>query len=932
MGSIFQITCDGAFFNRCLDCFLGKVANTSKLQDNLVALETELGKLIVAKNDVMMRIVNAERQQLRTLDQVQVWLSRVEAVKTEADELIRHGSQEIDKLCVGGYCSKHCASSYKFGKQVAKKLRDVQTLIGEGVFAAVATEVVPERAPEPVADERPTVPTIVGLQSQLEQVWRCLVEESVGIIGLYGMGGVGKTTLLTHINNKFLESRTSFDCVIWAVVSKDLQLEKIQEDIGKKIGLVDDSWKSKSVEEKALDIFRSLREKRIVLLLDDIWERVDLTKVGIPLSGPKNTTSKVVFTTRFIDVCGSMEADKKFQVACLSEEHAWELFRKKVGEETLESDHDIVELAQTVAKECGGLPLALITIGRAMACKRTAEEWRHAVEVLRRSASEFAGLGKEVYPLLKFSYDSLQNETIKSCFLYCCLYPEDYGILKWDLIDCWIGEGFLEESDRFGAENQGYYIVGTLVRACLLEEVEDDKVKMHDVIRDMAIWIACEIEKEKRNFLVCAGAGLKEAPDVKGWENVRRLSLMQNQIKTLSEVPTCPHLHTLFLDFNKELETIADGFFQFMPSLKVLKMSNCGHVKVLKLPIGMSELGSSLELLDISNTNITELPEELKLLVNLKCLNLRWTIWLNKIPWQLISKFSRLRVLRMFATGFARFDAASEDSVLFGGGEVLVQELVGLKYLEVLELTLGCHHALQIFLSSNKLKSCIRSLLLQLAGDTKSIIDATAFADLNHLNELWIDRAKELEELKIDCKEIVQKRREPFVFRSLHRVTIHSCQKLKDLTFLVFAPDLKSLDLDRCDAMEEIISVGKFAETPEMMGHISPFENLQTLHLEDLPHLKSIFWKPLPFTHLKEMTVRACDQLKKLPLDSNSAKERKFVIRGKEDWWNRLQWEDEATQIAFRSCFQPERLVAKFDFWFATLEDFLLENPLQLLY
>ncbi|KAH9666822.1 putative disease resistance protein [Citrus sinensis] len=914
MCGCFQITCDGTFFNRCLDCFLGKAAYIRNLQDNLVALETELRKLIAAKNDVMTAVVNAERQQMRRLERVQVWVSSVDSVKTGADELITDGSEEIGKLCVGGYCSKNCRSSYKFGKQVAEKLQHVKNLIAEGVFEAVATEVVPERAPEPVADKRPIEPTIVGLQSQLEEVWRCLAEESVGIIGLYGMGGVGKTTLLTHINNKFLESPTNFDCVIWVVVSKDLRLEKIQEDIGKKIGLSDDSWKNKSFEEKAVDILRRLGEKRFVLLLDDIWDRVDLTKVGVPLPGPQNTTSKVVFTTRSIDVCGSMRA-RPVKVACLSEKQAWELFHENVGEETLESDHEIVELAQTVAKECGGLPLALITIGRAMAYRKKAEQWRRAIEELRRSVSEFAGLGKEVYPFLKFSYDSLQYDTVRSCFLYCCLYPEDYGILKWDLIDCWFGEGFFGESDRSGAENRGYGILDTLVRACLLEEVEDDKVKMHDVIRDMAIWIACEIEKEKRNFLVCAGAGLKEAPDVKGWENVRRLSLMQNQIKTLSEVPTCPHLHTLFLDFNKELETIADGFFQFMPSLKVLKMSNCGHVKVLKLPIGMSELGSSLELLDISNTNITELPEELKLLVNLKCLNLRWTIWLNKIPWQLISKFSRLRVLRMFATGFARFDAASEDSVLFGGGEVLVQELVGLKYLEVLELTLGCHHALQIFLSSNKLKSCIRSLLLQLAGDTKSIIDATAFADLNHLNELWIDRAKELEELKIDCKEIVQKRREPFVFRSLHRVTIHSCQKLKDLTFLVFAPDLKSLDLDRCDAMEEIISVGKFAETPEMMGHISPFENLQTLHLEDLPHLKSIFWKPLPFTHLKEMTVRACDQLKKLPLDSNSAKERKFVIRGKEDWWNRLQWEDEATQIAFRSCFQPERLVAKFDFW-----------------
>ncbi|ESR40603.1 hypothetical protein CICLE_v10027593mg [Citrus x clementina] len=852
MGSIFQITCDGTIFNRCLDCFLGKAAYISNLQDNLVALETELRKLIAAKNDVMTAVVNAERQQMRRLDQVQVWVSRADAVKNEADELIRGGSQEIEKLCLRGFCSRNCTSSYKFGKQVAKKLRAVETLIAEGVFEAVAAEVVPERAPEPVADERPTERTVVGLQSQLEQVWRCLAEESAGIIGLYGMGGVGKTTLLTYINNKFLESPTNFDCVIWVVVSKDLRLEKLQENIGKKIGLVDDSWKSKSVEEKALDIFRSLREKRIVLLLDDIWERVDLTKVGVPLPGPQNTTSKVVFTTRLIDVCGSMEADRKFKVACLSEKDAWELFRKKVGEETLGSHHDIVELAQTVAKECGGLPLALITIGRAMAYKKTAEEWRHAVEVLRRSASEFAGLGKEVYPLLKFSYDSLQNKTIRSCFLYCCLYPEDYGILKWDLIDCWIGEGFLEESDRFGAENQGYYIVGTLVHACLLEEIEDDKVKMHDVVRDMALWIACEIEKEKRNFLVCAGAGLKEAPDVKRWENVRRLSLMQNQIETLSEVPACPHLHTLFLASNNSLQRITDGFFQFMPSLKVFKMSNCGNL-ILELPFGMSKLGS-LELLDISHTYIQELPQELKLLVNLKCLNLRWTSELNKIPRQLISNSSRLRVLRMLGTGWFNFHEASEDSVLFGGGEVLVRELLGLKYLEVLELTL---------------------------------------------------RSFELEELKIDYTEIVRKRREPFVFRSLHRVTIDSCLKLKDLTFLVFAPNLKSLSLFNCRAMEEIISVGKFAEVPEMMGHISPFENLRSLRLSHLPNLKSIYWKPLPFTHLKEMVVHGCDQLKKLPLDSNSAKERKFVIRGQADWWDRLQWEDEATQIAFSSCFQP---------------------------
>lgn len=120
-------------------------------------------------------------------------------------------------------------------------------------------------------------------------------------------------------------------------------------------------------------------------------------------------------------VCGLVEANKNFKVECLSDNDAWELLRQKVGLETLDSHHDILELAQTVAKKCVGLPLALITIGRAIACKRTPREWRYAIQVLRTSAYEFSGSGKDVNPLLKFSYDCLPNDTIRSCLLYCSL-------------------------------------------------------------------------------------------------------------------------------------------------------------------------------------------------------------------------------------------------------------------------------------------------------------------------------------------------------------------------------------------------------------------------------------------------------------------------------------------------------------------------------
>ncbi|GAY62767.1 hypothetical protein CUMW_220410 [Citrus unshiu] len=810
MGNIFgiQISCDGAICFRCLDCALGKAAYISELEDNLDALLTELQKLIEAKNDVMTRVVNAEQQQqLRRLNKVQGWLSRVEGAETEIGELITDSTQEIQKLCLGGYCSKNCKSSYEFGKKVAKKLHLVVTLMGEGAF-----ELVAEKVPLAAVDERPVEPTIVGLNSTLEKVWRCLGEERVGIIGLYGMGGVGKTTLLAQINNKFLDTPNDFDVVIWVVVSKDMQLERIQEKIGERIGLLE----NRSLEERASGIFKILSKKKFLLLLDDVWERIDLTKVGIPF--PSKNTSKVVFTTRLVDVCSLMGAQKIFRVECLRDKEAWELFLDKVGEETLDSHLDIPKLAHTLAKECGGLPLALITTG--LGCKKSQEEWSYAIEILRRSASELPGMGKEVYPLLKFSYDSLSSEIFRSCLLYCSLFPEDCKIDKIELIECWIGEGFLNGYEGAEVHNQGYYIIGILVHACLLEEVGSDHVRMHDAIRDMTLWIACEFEKEKENVLVSAGAQLTAAPEVRKWEQRRRISLMRNKIEKLSDTPTCPHLLSLFPNINR-LKTIASGFFDFMPSLTVLNLSNNGFL--IKLPPGISKL-VSLQYLNLSKTSIRELPKELKALVNLKYLNLEHSRYLHTIPRQLICSFSMLHVLRMVNCDYS--GKIPLDSILFGGCESLVEELISLKHLNVLNIALKSFFALQRFLSSHELQNCTKSLNLRYYDDSKSF-NIYSLADLKHLDKLDLIYCRNLEE-----------------FKCIH--------------------------IANCHFMQEIISARKLGEVPELIGNLKPFAKLQYLHLRALPSLKSIYWNALPFPYLEEIDVYDCSELKMLPFNSNS--------------------------------------------------------------
>ncbi|ESR40399.1 hypothetical protein CICLE_v10027589mg [Citrus x clementina] len=844
MGNVCSpsFSCDDSV-SHCLDCSVRKAGYICHLQDNLDALQRELQMLIEERNDVRVRVIVAEQQQMKRLERVQGWLSRVEKVESRVGKLIRKSPQQVEKICLGGFCSNSCKSSYKFGKKVVKALRLVQSLRKQGDFQDVA-----QPAPENPVDERPLPATVVGLQSTFDGVWKCLMEEQMGIVGLYGMGGVGKTTLLTQINNKFLDTPNSFDFVIWIVVSKDLQLAKIQEGIAKKIGLFNESWQSKGLEEKANKIFKILSKKKFVLLLDDIWELVDLAQVGLPVSSCASASNKIVFTTREIEVCGQMEAHRSFKVECLGFDDAWKLFEEKVGRDTLDTHPEIPELAEAVARECGGLPLALITVGRAMASRKTPREWEHAIEVLRCSASQFSGMEKRVFSRLKFSYDFLPNDAARFCLLYCSLFPEDYRISIEDLIDCWICEEFLDESNGIGVRNQGYSLVRTLLHSCLLEEEEDNFVKMHDVIRDMALWIASTTE-EREKFLVLAGVGLIEAPRIRMWKGVTRMSLMTNQIENLLESPVCPRLRTLFLSSNI-FHRVNSDFFQSMASLRVLKLSYSNPL--------LFEISKvvSLQHLDLSHSRIERLPIEFKYLVNLKCLNLEYTYGVLKIPPKVISNLKILQTLRMYECATV---PQARDSILFGDCRVLVEELLCLEHLSVFTITLNNFHALQRLLDSCMLQYVSTpSLCLSHFNNSKSL-GVFSLASLRHLQTLHLTY-NDLEEIKIDNGGEVKRVRE------------------------LSAPNLKRVEIENCQDMEEIISSEKLSEVPaEVMENLIPFARLERLILEELKNLKTIHSKALPFPCLKEMSVDGCPLLKKLPLDLimrnfGSVKEEQDVI------------------------------------------------------
>ncbi|KAG6675690.1 hypothetical protein I3842_15G116100 [Carya illinoinensis] len=304
----------------------------------------------------------------------------------------------------------------------------------------------------------------VGIESRVTDVYQHL---SVGrnditcTIGIFGAGGIGKTTISKEIYN-MISSQFEGSCFLKDVreTSKrasgliQLQNKLLYEILRINLDVCD--------IDRGVNVIRHrLRSKRVLLILDDVDELVQLEN----LAGDRNwfgLGSRIIITTRNRHLLNNLKADSVYEVEILDDNEALRLFSWHAFEEE-EPIENYVELSKKVLQYAQGLPLVLSILGSNLK-GRSLHQWESALDKYRKTPNG------NIQKVLQTSYDGLDNNE-KDMFLDIAFFFK--GELLANVIKIFDSCGFSPDDG-----------INKLIDKCLIT-VDSNTLWMHDVLQDM---------------------------------------------------------------------------------------------------------------------------------------------------------------------------------------------------------------------------------------------------------------------------------------------------------------------------------------------------------------------------------------------------------------------------------------------------------------
>ncbi|XP_028751253.1 TMV resistance protein N [Neltuma alba] len=307
----------------------------------------------------------------------------------------------------------------------------------------------------------------VGVDSRLKDLIKISESYSINdvlLLGIWGMGGIGKTTIAKAIYNEIgrkFESRSFLSNIreVWEQDSGPVNLQQqLLSEICRTTMMV-----IPSIDSGKIILKEYLCHKRALVVLDDVNEVAQLNALfgSRECFGPG---SRIIITTRDKHMLKLLRVDHVYEIKNMDKIESIELFSWHAFKQP-SPKKGFIDFSRNIVAYSGGLPLALEILGSYL-FDRKEEEWRSVLEKLKRIPEN------EIQKKLKISFDGLSDDTVKEIFLdISCFF---IGMDRSDVTQILDGSGLFPHIG-----------ISVLVERSLVTVDEKNKLGMHDLLRDM---------------------------------------------------------------------------------------------------------------------------------------------------------------------------------------------------------------------------------------------------------------------------------------------------------------------------------------------------------------------------------------------------------------------------------------------------------------
>ncbi|KAK1364885.1 Disease resistance protein RGA1 [Heracleum sosnowskyi] len=697
-------------------------------------------------------------------------------------------------------------------------------------------------------------------------------EQGLQVIAVIGMGGQGKTTLAKMVYNT--DSVVGmFPKRMWVTVSDDFDFMKILNQMV--VSLTSTPSELENTEGLIIKLQKKLKGEKFLLVLDDVWnekpDEWDNLKNSL-LGVGSARGSNVLVTTRKKEVIDAMHDSVfvSYPVEKLSEEDSWTLFRKRAfSHGGVPETEAFASLGRRMVERCGGLPLAIKTLGGLLHSKKSEQEW-----LLMENSEIWKSKG--VLSSLRLSYDNLPYSSLKRCFAYCSNMPKDSVINNSEMVQIWMALGFLLPPKDSNAlmEDIGNEYFDILLWNSLLQDVKRDKYdnitscKMHDLVHDLALDLS-----KHHSVTVRTGHELNHVSNViyvrldKGVSDIKPKILKRNteKVQTLyaracilgDVLPYLKHLTVLILN-TYEVNIELPSSLRKMKYLKHLDIS-CSHYKLPSYVTGFYNLQT------LRVRKLKELPRLFCNLIMLRHLFVKEATSSRRCMFIGIERLIFLQTMPHFVV--------SRDQNCLIGQLGMLKDLRGKLELYGLDDIENMKEASQASLFT---KSNI-DLLKLVWSNSKDEVEETNDEDVIE----GLKPHTSLKELTIDY---FKGRKFPQWIRmltNLVKITLRNCKRCERLPALGHFPNLRQMEINGMNNVKVIgshsyggLGNGELSDIAAVKTVTTMYPSLTKLLLLDLPNLEK-WLEPftggedqssvLVFPKLEELCIQNCSKLKSIP-------------------------------------------------------------------